>query len=191
MINSQSKYYDTKSGLYYYYHRYYDPKTGRFITEDPIKSDFNNNLYLFAGNDSINFKDPLGLSGIYVGCKYIGKIRIGGFFYHSGQKKPVSEWSLISSHTEGPEYPYGGFIILKCLWEREIILKIKTIWINYYLEIWHCCVGGLKPVINYERRESEGSETLRKERVGTEMAVDIFTNIRNPFFLNCNNIIPK
>ena len=60
MINSQSKYYDTKSGLYYYYHRYYDPKTGRFITEDPIGIAGGLNLYKAFGNNPVNYVDPFG-----------------------------------------------------------------------------------------------------------------------------------
>jgi len=30
------QYFDDETGLHYNYHRYYDPKTGRYITPDPI-----------------------------------------------------------------------------------------------------------------------------------------------------------
>ncbi len=60
-IGFQSKYYDTESGLYYYYHRYYDPKSGRFITEDPIGIAGGLNLYRFVNNNPVNFVDPWGL----------------------------------------------------------------------------------------------------------------------------------
>ncbi len=62
-IGFQSKYYDTESGLYYYYHRYYDPKTGRFITEDPIGISGGLNLYRFVNNNPVNYVDPWGLYG--------------------------------------------------------------------------------------------------------------------------------
>ncbi len=62
-IGFQSKYYDTESGLYYYYHRYYDPNTGRFTTEDPIGISGGLNLYRFVNNNPVNYVDPRGLYG--------------------------------------------------------------------------------------------------------------------------------
>ncbi len=53
---------DAETGLYYYRARYYDPKVGRFITQDPIGftgGDFN--LYAYVGNNPVGFIDPLGL----------------------------------------------------------------------------------------------------------------------------------
>ncbi len=61
MITFQSKYYDTESGLYYYYNRYYDPNTGRFTTEDPIGIAGGLNLYRAFGNNPVSYVDPWGL----------------------------------------------------------------------------------------------------------------------------------
>ena len=57
---------DTESGLYFYRARYYDPATGRFLSEDPIGTQGRDvNLYRSVFNNPVNFVDPLGLEGIY------------------------------------------------------------------------------------------------------------------------------
>ena len=52
---------DSETGLYYYRARYYDPATGRFISEDPIKFSGGINFYSYVGNNPVLWKDPLGL----------------------------------------------------------------------------------------------------------------------------------
>lgn len=56
-----SEYYDTETGLVYYNFRYYSPKLGRWIKEDPIGEDGGYNLYASTKNNTINFYDKLGL----------------------------------------------------------------------------------------------------------------------------------
>ncbi|WNO61007.1 RHS repeat-associated core domain-containing protein [Rheinheimera sp. MMS21-TC3] len=71
-IRFQGQYYDSESGLHYNHFRYYDPQTGRFISQDPIGLLGGINHYQYAPNH-INWIDPLGLcakeSGVdfYVG----------------------------------------------------------------------------------------------------------------------------
>jgi RHS repeat-associated protein len=48
-------------GLYYYRARYYDPTTGRFVSEDPIGFQSGMNLYSYVGNHPVGRRDPLGL----------------------------------------------------------------------------------------------------------------------------------
>ena len=45
----------------YYGYRYYDPKTGRWPSRDPIEEEGGLNLYGFVGNDGVNWWDRLGL----------------------------------------------------------------------------------------------------------------------------------
>ena len=49
---------DAESGLYYLNARYYDPKTGRFISEDPARDGLN--WYAYCGGDPVNNIDQSG-----------------------------------------------------------------------------------------------------------------------------------
>ncbi|SCC34099.1 RHS repeat-associated core domain-containing protein, partial [Gilliamella intestini] len=57
----QGQYYDEETGLHYNLNRYYDPFTGRYITQDPLGILGGLNSYQYAGSDPINWVDPLGL----------------------------------------------------------------------------------------------------------------------------------
>ena len=50
-----------KTGLYYFRTRWYDPITGRFLSNDPIGISGGLDQYVFAGNNPVNFRDPFGL----------------------------------------------------------------------------------------------------------------------------------
>lgn len=57
--------FDEESGLYYMRARYYDPKVGRFIQEDPFAGKRTYplsvvNRYTYANNSPVNFVDPSG-----------------------------------------------------------------------------------------------------------------------------------
>ena len=53
---------NARSGLVYFGARYYDPKIGRFITQDPLGPIDGPNLYVYTKNNPINNIDPDGLS---------------------------------------------------------------------------------------------------------------------------------
>ena len=53
--------YDQESGLYYMGARYYDPLSGRFLSEDPAGLAGGLNLYSYGYGDPINLADPTGL----------------------------------------------------------------------------------------------------------------------------------
>jgi RHS repeat-associated protein len=55
---------DPETSLYYYRARYYDPKVGRFISEDPIGFAGGVNFFGYALNNPTRFADPSGLDVI-------------------------------------------------------------------------------------------------------------------------------
>ena len=60
------EYFDKETGSIYLRARYYNPRIGRFITQDPIKAGLN--WYTYTGNNPVRFADPLGLvSGVIFG----------------------------------------------------------------------------------------------------------------------------
>ncbi len=78
---------DPETGMYYYRARYYDPKIGRFLGEDPLGFEAGVNFYTYVLNNPINFNDPEGkilaggfgiaggillAKGIALGVSYLG-----------------------------------------------------------------------------------------------------------------------
>ncbi len=63
LVTTTGREWDPETGLYYYRARYYDPRLGRFISEDPIRFAGGNNFYAYVYGDPVNLVDPLGLWG--------------------------------------------------------------------------------------------------------------------------------
>jgi RHS repeat-associated protein len=53
--------FDSTTGLYYYRARYYDPSTGSFVSEDPIRWFSGTADFGYVQNDPADLVDPLGL----------------------------------------------------------------------------------------------------------------------------------
>jgi RHS repeat-associated protein len=60
-LRFQGQYFDAETGLHYNRHRYYNPRTGRFLTQDPIKLAGGLNNYQYVPNPT-GWVDPIGLS---------------------------------------------------------------------------------------------------------------------------------
>jgi RHS repeat-associated protein/uncharacterized repeat protein (TIGR01451 family) len=60
--------FDQASGLYYYRARYYDPASGRFISEDPSPA---LNPYPYAADDPVNATDPTGANTVEAALRFI------------------------------------------------------------------------------------------------------------------------
>jgi RHS repeat-associated protein len=59
----QGREYSWNTGLYYFRARWYDPITGRWLSNDPIDVLGGLNQYVFVGNNPVNYLDPFGLDG--------------------------------------------------------------------------------------------------------------------------------
>ena len=56
------QYFDSETGLYYNYHRYYDPFTGRYLRPDPLQDGLN--PYAYGHNNPLMYIDPHGLCAL-------------------------------------------------------------------------------------------------------------------------------
>jgi RHS repeat-associated protein len=77
-IRFQGQHFDEESGLYYNRHRYYEPKLGRYVTQDPIGLKSGVNHYGYVLQDPINEIDPSGLK-MYPD-DFMGPLPPGGYF---------------------------------------------------------------------------------------------------------------
>uniref|UniRef100_UPI00158CD631 RHS repeat-associated core domain-containing protein n=1 Tax=Burkholderia cepacia TaxID=292 RepID=UPI00158CD631 len=81
-IRFQGQYHDHETGLHYNRHRYYDPRSGRFVSKDPIGLVGGINLYEYVRNP-LTWIDPLGLQAS-------GPVLLGmGHLYRASTTPPL------------------------------------------------------------------------------------------------------
>jgi RHS repeat-associated protein len=75
---------DAESGLIYLRARFYDPKTGRFLTRDPVRGSVtrpaSQHSYVYANNNPLRWSDPSGREACSVG----GLLGLGNPFQQGG-----------------------------------------------------------------------------------------------------------
>jgi RHS repeat-associated protein len=79
---------DAESGLMFYRARYYDPKLGRFISQDPIGFEAGDlNIYRYVFNGPVLLTDPTGNFATYVGVQ---------LWYYRGVAAGAGVWASLT-----------------------------------------------------------------------------------------------
>ncbi len=76
------QFFDNETGLHYNWHRYYDPKLGRYLRADPIGLAGGINLFVYSYNNPTNLIDPYGLFCRIEGVAGIGP-QVGDTWFES------------------------------------------------------------------------------------------------------------
>jgi RHS repeat-associated protein len=106
---------DPEINLYYYRARYYDPKIGRFISEDPLGFKGGVNRYGYVGGGPMTGKDPFGLVATK-GCrpqdaaaiqraadKAVAKVKSGCLPCGEGKEKWIQKIQTTTYHCDPNE----------------------------------------------------------------------------------------
>jgi RHS repeat-associated protein len=131
---------DPETGLYYYRARYYDPKLGRFISEDPIGLTGGLDLYTYAANDVTSTIDPFGLAPQWPQCTegppmpgriYTGKTFTRKVWERTGQKAQI--------RLPNPSNPYMGqgvgAQVCICYWKLVGVQRVTEMWQDFEITV--------------------------------------------------------
>src|SRR5215469_15295959 len=130
----------------YYRARYYDPTTGRFLSEDPIGFVAGENFYSYVENDSLNFVDSFGLCSndvkkiVNAARNAVNDMTLNGDRIYGGNlNNAISTLRKLNPFTKLPPYKGCGeqaenvinqtlplIPSLECVWEPEMHYEFLT-----------------------------------------------------------------
>jgi RHS repeat-associated protein len=124
----------SETDLYYNRARYYDQTSGRFLSEDRLKSLLKRNKYKYVSNNPTILKDAYGLEEQ---CTFNGTQQISPWIF-SIKRIPTSGWAFLAAipELEPDEDSLFPAALIQCKFERKIA---KETWKSaLFLLSWNC-----------------------------------------------------
>jgi RHS repeat-associated protein len=118
--------FDAKTGLNYNRARYYNPTSGRFISEDPIRFRAGDNFYEYVKGNPVAFKDAYGLE-----CTQVGQHQLTPWI-PTATVTSTTTWMYV----DNSEIDDKGIGVVRCRWER---METKAFWGSALFELEYRC----------------------------------------------------
>jgi len=132
----QGREYSWKTGFYFFRARWYDPITGRWLSNDPKGISGGLNQYVFCADNPVNFVDPYGLDVVNHSTQWI-LVKIGEDYdvvLPNGTTETRQQWILLE-----PGWTYVGPND-GIMWQDRRIFKVS----GDYADIEVECEGKVK-----------------------------------------------
>jgi RHS repeat-associated protein len=168
------QYYDQETALHYNYNRYYQARTGRYVTPDPMGLKGGDNVYFYVSNNPIMRTDRLGLWG-YVGRRILTQLamRIGTLFNQIDAEKVIranTHVDKVTNQFNDPAHYMPGTQVqaeelIKTALERAISYKLMG---NHEKAMFELGVGLHTLQDKFAHYEQEAGWPLHLPLIGTD-----------------------